>query len=214
MIDGRRFHRCFRLLHDEHGLRRRGSPSTSSRASIARAASAKDAIYLRGFQEVLDSARRGQRPGAILVRQDRRAPHAGGRGARGARPAARAAEHPGVPRPSGRAGADRDDAQRDRRCRASSERNSNADRLFRQRHGARNSPTTRPPSWPTRRSSRGHRVCYITPGDFVLRPDDSCSVHARFAPAKKAKHPRRILQGHAGSRRKDGLDRHRARSTC
>ena len=25
---------------------------------------------------------------------------------------------------------------------------------------------------------RGHRVCYVTPSDFVLNPDDSLSVHA------------------------------------
>ncbi len=36
-------------------------------------------------------------------------------------------------------------------------------------------------------ASRGHRVCYITPEDFVLRPDDSLCVHARFAPKKKYK---------------------------
>lgn len=32
---------------------------------------------------------------------------------------------------------------------------------------------------------RGHRVCYLTPSDFALRPDDTLSVHARFAPGKK-----------------------------
>lgn len=32
---------------------------------------------------------------------------------------------------------------------------------------------------------RGHRVCYILPGDFMLSPDDTLRVHARFAPAKK-----------------------------
>jgi glutathione synthase len=32
---------------------------------------------------------------------------------------------------------------------------------------------------------RGHRVCYVTPADFVLHPDDCLSIHARFA-AKKA----------------------------
>src|SRR6187200_32444 len=36
-------------------------------------------------------------------------------------------------------------------------------------------------------ASRGHRVCYITPGDFVMRPDGSMQLHARVAPAKKAK---------------------------
>ncbi len=34
---------------------------------------------------------------------------------------------------------------------------------------------------------RGHRACYITPGDFMLSPDCSLRVHARFAPARKAK---------------------------
>jgi glutathione synthase len=34
-------------------------------------------------------------------------------------------------------------------------------------------------------ASRGHRVCYVTPSDFVLNPDDSLSVHGRFAPKKK-----------------------------
>jgi len=32
---------------------------------------------------------------------------------------------------------------------------------------------------------RGHRVCYITPGDFVMLPDDSMRLHARMAPTKK-----------------------------
>jgi len=34
---------------------------------------------------------------------------------------------------------------------------------------------------------RGHDVCYITPGDFVVSPDDTLRVHARFAPATKAR---------------------------
>ena len=33
----------------------------------------------------------------------------------------------------------------------------------------------------------GHRVCYVTPSDFVLNPDDSLSVHGRFPPKKKYK---------------------------
>ena len=36
-------------------------------------------------------------------------------------------------------------------------------------------------------ASRGHRVCYVTPSDFVLNPDDSLSVHGRFPPKKKYK---------------------------
>ena len=34
---------------------------------------------------------------------------------------------------------------------------------------------------------RGHRVCYITPEDWVLNPDDSLSVHGRFLPDRKYK---------------------------
>ena len=36
-------------------------------------------------------------------------------------------------------------------------------------------------------TSRGHRVCYITPGDFALNADDSLSVHGRFLPKRKYK---------------------------
>ncbi|HEY0324976.1 MAG TPA: glutathione synthetase [Allosphingosinicella sp.] len=36
-------------------------------------------------------------------------------------------------------------------------------------------------------ASRGHRVCYITPSDFVLSPDDSLNVHGRFLPKRKYK---------------------------
>jgi len=34
---------------------------------------------------------------------------------------------------------------------------------------------------------RGHRVCYIMPGDFVLTPDDVLRAHARFAPNRKSR---------------------------
>ncbi len=34
---------------------------------------------------------------------------------------------------------------------------------------------------------RGHGVCYITPSDFVMLPDDSMRIHARMAPTKKHK---------------------------
>ena len=35
--------------------------------------------------------------------------------------------------------------------------------------------------------NRGHRVCYITPSDFVLNADDTLSVHGRFLPKRKYK---------------------------
>lgn len=34
---------------------------------------------------------------------------------------------------------------------------------------------------------RGHRVCYVTPSDFALNPDDTLSVHARFLPQRRFK---------------------------
>ncbi len=34
---------------------------------------------------------------------------------------------------------------------------------------------------------RGHRVCYITPGDLVMLPDDGMRMRARMAPTKKNK---------------------------
>jgi glutathione synthase len=36
-------------------------------------------------------------------------------------------------------------------------------------------------------AARGHRVCYLTPTDFILRPDDSLHAHARFLPKRKYK---------------------------
>ena len=36
-------------------------------------------------------------------------------------------------------------------------------------------------------ASRGHRVCYITPADFALNPDDTLAVHGRFLPKRKYK---------------------------
>jgi glutathione synthase len=36
-------------------------------------------------------------------------------------------------------------------------------------------------------AARGHRVCYLTPSDFVLRQDDTMAVHARFPPKKAFK---------------------------
>lgn len=34
---------------------------------------------------------------------------------------------------------------------------------------------------------RGYDVCYVTPSDFVLKPDDSLSIHGRFIPERKYK---------------------------
>ena len=36
-----------------------------------------------------------------------------------------------------------------------------------------------------RATTRGHRVCYLTPSDFVLSGDDNLSAHARFLPKRK-----------------------------
>lgn len=36
-------------------------------------------------------------------------------------------------------------------------------------------------------AERGHRVCYVTPHDFLLRPDDTLWAHARFLPKRKYK---------------------------
>ena len=38
-----------------------------------------------------------------------------------------------------------------------------------------------------RATARGHRVCYITPSDFVLGSDDRLSAHARFLPNRRFK---------------------------
>jgi len=36
-------------------------------------------------------------------------------------------------------------------------------------------------------SARGYEVCYVTPSDFVLKPDDNLSIHGRFLPKRKYK---------------------------
>lgn len=46
--------------------------------------------------------------------------------------------------------------------------------------------------------SRGHDICYVTPGDFVLRPDDSLLVRALILPGSNYKKPETLhkdLQG-------------------
>ncbi len=46
--------------------------------------------------------------------------------------------------------------------------------------------------------NRGHEICYVTPGDFVLRPDDSLLVRALIVPGAGYKKPEtlhRDLQG-------------------
>lgn len=41
--------------------------------------------------------------------------------------------------------------------------------------------------------SRGHEVCYVTPGDFVLRPDDSLLIRATTLNGSKPKKPETLL---------------------
>lgn len=41
--------------------------------------------------------------------------------------------------------------------------------------------------------ARGHEVCYVTPGDFVLRPDDSMLIRATTLDGLKPKKPETLL---------------------
>lgn len=41
---------------------------------------------------------------------------------------------------------------------------------------------------------RGHDICYVTPGDFVLGADDTIKVHARLLPAPASGGPRRSIE--------------------
>jgi glutathione synthase len=43
-------------------------------------------------------------------------------------------------------------------------------------------------------AARGHAVCYVTPSDFILRPDDSLSVHGRFPPKRKYKDRKQFFE--------------------
>ena len=42
---------------------------------------------------------------------------------------------------------------------------------------------------------RGHEVCYVTPSDFVLTPDDCLHVHGRFLPKTKWKDREEMFAG-------------------
>ena len=55
--------------------------------------------------------------------------------------------------------------------------------------------------------TRGHDICYLTPGDFVLRPDDSLLVRARTLPGTAYKKVETLLPGAAGRRGRDRDDR-------
>ena len=52
--------------------------------------------------------------------------------------------------------------------------------------------------------ARGHDICYLTPGDFVLRPDDSLLVRARTLPGTAYKKVETLYQALQGD---DGRDR-------
>lgn len=41
-----------------------------------------------------------------------------------------------------------------------------------------------------------HRNCYVTPSEFVLNPDDTLCVHARFAPKKKYADIKAFFEAH------------------
>ncbi|OAP39954.1 glutathione synthetase [Sinorhizobium glycinis] len=55
--------------------------------------------------------------------------------------------------------------------------------------------------------SRGHEVCYVTPGDFVLRPDDSLLIRATTLKGPKPKKPETLLNSLKGDQAKiTGMD--------
>lgn len=48
--------------------------------------------------------------------------------------------------------------------------------------------------------NRGHEICYVTPGDFVLRPDDSLSVRGLVLPSSGYKKPETLHKDLQGER--------------
>ena len=58
--------------------------------------------------------------------------------------------------------------------------------------------------------TRGHDICYLTPGDFVLRPDDSLQVRARTLPGTAYKKVETFHQREAlHAQREAGRGQHR-----
>ena len=55
--------------------------------------------------------------------------------------------------------------------------------------------------------TRGHEICYLTPGDFVLRPDDSLLVRVRRPPGKGYKKMQTLFEAlQGGDARTETLD--------
>ncbi|PDT81427.1 glutathione synthase [Sinorhizobium sp. BJ1] len=54
--------------------------------------------------------------------------------------------------------------------------------------------------------SRGHEVCYVTPGDFVLRPDDSLLIRATTLSGAKPKKPETLLTSLKSTQEKATMD--------
>ncbi|WEX75416.1 glutathione synthase [Sinorhizobium numidicum] len=50
--------------------------------------------------------------------------------------------------------------------------------------------------------ARGHEICYVTPGDFVLRPDDGLLVRATTLSGSKPKKPETLLSALKGEQAK------------
>jgi glutathione synthase len=53
---------------------------------------------------------------------------------------------------------------------------------------------------------RGHDICYLTPGDFVLRPDDHLLVRAHLLPGSGYKKPETLHQALQGDARIETID--------
>ncbi|MBJ3786840.1 glutathione synthetase [Devosia sediminis] len=54
--------------------------------------------------------------------------------------------------------------------------------------------------------NRGHDICYVTPSDFVLRPDDSLSVTGLVLPASNYKKPETLFKDLQASKEKKTFD--------
>lgn len=54
--------------------------------------------------------------------------------------------------------------------------------------------------------NRGHDICYVTPGDFVLRPDDSLAVTGLVLPASNYKKPETLFKDLQASKERRTFD--------
>ena len=185
---------------DDHGFSRARRLRRSPRACSARAASPRTPSTAGIPRGGRPGRRRARRSTPFWLGKIAPAHVAGDRGTAAARTGSRRRASPRIPRAGRRASADRRACARPRLRPTCSQELNRVLIAFFVNDMEREYPGYTTTVLAHQAATRGHRVCYITPSDFVLQPDDSLCVHGRFLPKQQVQGPRRILRGAEGSK--------------